>query len=275
MRSVVVHRLLLLAGVVGALLGLAVAVVGWWLVGALEQPLVDSLELTADSIEALDESLAVTGRTIAALDSGLDDAQGTVTELADALERGDRLLGETAELTETELADALAAVNRGAPAAQQAAGTVDAALRALALLPVGPDYDPQQPLADSVEELTDSLADVPRRLREQGGLLRRTGDSLGRAGNQADALGGQVETVSQELQEAARVVEEYADAATTARGVVADAQRDLRGRLAVGRALVVALGLGIALAQAAPITLGLSALRAERRELDRDAEAVS
>ena len=259
-----IGRLLLGLGVAGIVAGLVVAVLGWQLVGALEEPSRRSLAVAAETVDVLDGSLRVTAETIGALDSGLAGTGQAVDELADALGNGDRLLGEAATLTETQLADALASVNAGLPAAEEAAGAADSTLRALARLPFGPAYSPDQPLDEAIAEVGDSLQGIPGRLRDQAALIERAGGALGRAGTQVEGVGEDLATVDEQLDDAAALVRGSSRTVRRVRGLVDAAQDDLDRQVVIARVLVVAAGLALATAQAAPLSLGLAARRQAR-----------
>jgi len=160
--------LLVTAGLVGIVAGLVVAVAGWRLVGALDASVGQSLTLTAEALEALDGSLTLSAETVAVLDQGLGDVQRATGDAAAALTDGERLVGDSARLTGTRLADAVAAVDASLPAVERVAAVIDDTLVAVDALPVGPDYDPEQPFDASIRDLAGALRGVPQELPAGG-----------------------------------------------------------------------------------------------------------
>lgn len=261
-----VGRALIALGVLGVLAGLAVAVVGWWLVGAARDAADVSLALTAQTLETLDASVALSAQTVATLDDGLGDVQRATASAGAALGRGEELLAASAELTGTQLADAVAAADRSLPAVERVAGVIDTTLRALDALPVGPAYDPDQPFDQSIRDLQAALGPVPGELRAQADLLEELSASVGSAGRDAAAIAEDVGAVDASLDEASRLLASYAASGAEAGERVAQARAQARAQAGAARFALVALGLSAALGQVVPLTAGWWVLTGRHRQ---------
>lgn len=256
---------LLAAGTLGVVAGLAVTVIGWRLVGSLDASVGRSLALTAEALVALDGSLQLSADTVAVLDRGLADVRRATDEAATALTDGERLVGDSARLTGTRLADAVAAVDRSLPAVERVAAVIDDTLVALDALPVGPEYDPEEPFDASIRDLAGALRGVPEELRAQSEVLEGVAASLGDAGRSAGAVAEDVGVLDAQLDEAADLLTSYAATGERARTLVAGARDQMAGQVAAGRLAVAALGMSAALGQIVPLAAGWWLLRGRDR----------
>ena len=267
-NRVAVGRLLISVGVVSMIASLAGAALGWRVIADLETTLDDTLELTAGALEALDASVAVAQQALEDADRALTDTQSTTGELADALERGGELFDSTATLTEEQVAGGIESVQDTLPALIDVAGVIDTTLTALALVPFGPEYDPDESFDDSLRALQTELEDLPDDLRAQSELIRQAGSDLDQVGTGtrdiADSLAGLQETMGG----SADLLGEYRDTTRDAQALTADSRTGLAGQLTVARVLVIVLGIGVAAGQLVPLGAGWLLLHPERlREL--------
>lgn len=252
-------------GVLGVVVGMAVAVAGWWFVGTARDAVDGSLALTAQALETLDASVALSAETVATIDTGLGDVRRATGGAAEALGRGEELLAASAELTGTRLADAIAAADRSLPAIEGVAEVIDTTLQALDALPVGPAYDPEQPFDQSIRDLQEALGPVPGELREQADLLEELSASVGSAGRDAAAVAEDVGAVDASLDEALRLLTSYAASGAEASERVEQARARTRAQAGAARAALVALGLSAALGQVVPLTVGWWVLTGRHR----------
>lgn len=253
------------AGIVGVVAGAAVAIVGWWLVGTARDAVDASLALTAQTLETLDASVALSAETVDTLDTGLADVQRATGGAAEALGRGEELLAASADLTGTQLADAVAAANRSLPAIERVAGVIDGTLRALDALPVGPAYDPEQSFDQSIRDLQAALGSVPDELRAQAVLIDELSASVGSAGRDAAAIAEDVGAIDASLDQAGALLASYAASGAQARARVEQARERTRGQAGAARLALAALGISAALGQVVPLAAGWWVLAGRHR----------
>jgi hypothetical protein len=251
-----IGRLMRTVGIVGVLAGILAVSVALWFLHDLNTLLGRSLRLTRESLTTVDASLTVAADTIATVGDGLVDAERTSRGLEDSLADGAALLQETARLTRSDIASSLESFERSMPALIQVSGTVDRTLRAVDDLPVGPEYDPDEPFDETLEALQDDLDGLPDDLRDQADAIDEAGDNLGRVGRQSIAIADSLTEVRTSLDEAGQVLGGYQATAGEARDLLEQTESDLQRRLWVLRGLVIVLGVIYCFGQILPIYLG-------------------
>lgn len=256
MRTRLAGRILMAVGVAGVLASLAAGAACSALVGGVGRALGDSLALTEEALESLDASIVAVDDTVVVVRDGLTGMEQTARGLEPSLTRGGTLLTDAADLTGTDVADSLDAVNTSLPALARVAGAVDRTLVAVGRLPFTEPYEPEQPLDESVRALETSLSGVPGRLREQSALLAAAGEDLSAAGGDVAAIADDLAALESSLADAERLLAGYRTTATEARTVLADSTGDLGRRAALARAAIWALALTVAAGQAVPLWLG-------------------
>lgn len=251
-----VGRLLRTVGIAGVAAGLIAIVVGLWLLHDLDGMFGRSLHLTSDSMATVDSSLAVAAESVALVEAGLGDAERTSRGLEESLSEGADLLAETARLTRSDVAESLESLKRSMPALIQVSSTIDTTLRAVDDLPVGPEYDPDEPFDESLRALQDDLDGLPGDLRRQADAIDEAGENMAVVSRQSVGIADSMQDVRNNLRRAGRVLGEYQATTGQAHEMLERTQADLGRRLWILRSLVVALGLIYCVGQILPIYLG-------------------
>ena len=251
-----VGRLMRTVGLVGVVAGVGAIAVCLWLLHDVDRVFGRSLVVSAESLATVDDSLGVAAESVAAVGAGLDDAEQTSRGLESSLTDGADLLQETARLTRNDVASSLESFQRSLPALIEVSGTVDRTLRAVDQLPVGPEYNPEEPFDESLRSLQEDLDGLPGDLREQAAAIDEAGDNLAIVGRQSVDIADSLQDVRVNLDRAGRVLGDYQATAGEARGLLEETQADLGRRLWILRALVVVLGLVYCIGQVLPIYLG-------------------
>jgi methyl-accepting chemotaxis protein len=251
-----VGRLIRTVGIAGVVAGLAAIAVGLWLIQDLDALLGRSLTLTSESLTTVDSSLMVAAESVTVVGDGLADAESTSRGLEDSLANGAALLRETARLTRSDIAVSLESFERSMPALIQVSGTVDQTLRAVDNLPVGPEYDPEEPFDETLQALQEDLDGLPEDLRDQADAIDEAGSNLARVGRQSVEISTSLADVRASLTETGRVLDQYQATTGQARDLLDDTRSDLNRRLWILRALVIVLGIIYCFGQLLPIYLG-------------------
>jgi hypothetical protein len=256
---VLVGRGLVVVGIVGVVAALVATVVGVRLLGQLDRALTDSVAVASDAIDALGATVEIAGDTTWQLTVTLERTATTTRDLSGAIGDAEVVLRATAEVSEDQIAGSVAGVEDALPALVQVAAVVDRTLSALTLVPFGPDYDPEEPLDDSLRTVQAELDGLPEALREQADLVRDASRDLRTVrvgtGAIADDLDGLVAT----LEGTTELLERYEATAGDARDLVAG--QELTGQLTAARVLVLILGVAVALGQLVPVGAGWLLLR--------------
>ena len=265
MRSRTVGRLVVGAAVAGLVASVLGAISGVLLVQSVDDSFGRSIDVTADALATVEDSIAVAAETLDLVHGGLDDTQRAGEEVVTALGTGGELLRSTADLTETELAPSLSAVEQAMPDLVSVASGIDTALSALSRLPVGIPYDPEEGLDDALRDIQTSLEGTGEELRSQAALIRSAGDQLDEVASGGEAIVARVAEVESGISEARALLDGYAANAEEARSIVDDTRDEVTTRTAVATTLVVALAAAVALGQIGPLWLGTQLVRHAER----------
>lgn len=266
-------RVMRAIGLVGVVAGITAIVAGLWLLRDLDALLGRSLVLTAESLGTVDASLVVATDSVGVINDGLARAERTSRGLEDSLNEGASLLDETGRMLRGDVASSLESVERTMPTLIQVGGTIDATLRAVDRLPVGPTYTPEEPFDETLRALQEDLDGLPEDLRAQADTVDEAGDNLREVGAQGEAIAGSISEVRTSLEEAGEVLGRYRSTAGEAKTLLEDTTADLDRRLLVLRVLVVVLGVVYCAGQALPLYLG-HRLAEARTTIIPDVDAV-
>lgn len=247
-----------LATLVVTLIG---TVVAQHLVREFHLGVTQSLTLTADVLDTVDESFVVAEDALVIIGEGVTDAERAVRSLGGSMEEGQQALESVTTLAGVEIADALEDVTQALPAIQQAATAIDDTLETLSLLPFGLSYDPARPLGETIGEIADGLDGLPDELRAQADQVERTSTELAAATQSTLATADSLAALDERIDAAAGLVGGYAERATEA-ALLVDRQRDTLDSTATrARVLIVAFGLVFGIGQFGPIYLGIAMAR--------------
>lgn len=240
-------------GIVASMIGV---IVGMQLVAQIDTALGRSLALTADSLRTVDASLQIAEDTVGLLGEGIGEAERTSRGLVTTIDEGEQALGSIADLTGTELADSLEAIDDSMPALIQVAAAIDTSLSALSQVPFGPPYDPERPFDESMRSLQDSLDGLPERLRDQAVLIDDASANLADLGTGTTAIADSLSELDAGLTQAMGLLQGYSATATQARELIGETERQLSRQATLARIMVAVVGLVIALGQIVPLYFG-------------------
>lgn len=246
-------------GLAGALVAVFGMVVGWIFVGQLASASDDSLDVTIQTLDAVDDTIDLADEVLVATSDGVAALASTLTAVSASFDAGTQAIDDIAGLAETV-----------GPSLEDAAGTVrtlekigddiDALLVALSSLPVGPDYNPQAGLGDTLGTLADTLGELPGQLSATAASLTEFTGTAGELQQQLDDLATSVQTISDNLSETGSIVDQYRDSVADARALALETNNDLSTGVALMRILLIVGGITLLLGQVVPLWLGRSLL---------------
>lgn len=260
----VVGRGLVTVGVLGVVATLVGTVIGVRLLGRLDTALQDSVAVTATTLEALDSTVGLATDALATTTRTLQDAADTAATVGEATDATVDVLDGAADVTGTEVAGSLTAVQRTLPALIDAAGVIDTTLGALDALPVGPTYDPDVAFDDALREVDAELDGLPSALREQAALLREGADRLDEVRAATTTVGTDLRLLAGTLRETGETVADLRTATDEAATILQRDAGGLTGDLGLARWLLGVVGLATALGQLVPVLAGLALLDPDR-----------
>lgn len=258
-----VGRILLAVGVLGAVTSVLGALVGFRFLSQLGGALDDSLGVTAGAVESLQATVELGADTVEAVERALAETETTTRELGVALRDAEQALAGVARLSEREIAGSLDAVERSLPGLIDVAAAIDQTLSRLAALPFGPAYDPDEPFDESLRAVQEEFAGLPEQLRDQAALIRDAGDGLGTVRRGTTGVADDLHTLTTTMAAASELIDGYAATAEDAATIVSDGHDDLRTNLLLARVLVLVLGASMLVSQVVPLGAGWFLLRPE------------
>ena len=257
----VAGRVIVGIAVATLLVTLVGTVVAQYLVHDFQVGVAESLQLTDDVLDTVDESFVIAQEALVIIGDGVAEAHLAVRALGGSMEEGQQALDTLTDLTGVEIADALEDVEAALPAIQQAATAIDDTLATLSLLPFGLNYDPARPLGAAIGGISDGLEGLPDELRSQADQIERTSAGLDAATQSTLATADSLAALDERIDAAVDLLGGYADRTAEAAQLV-DRQHDALDTTARrARLLIIAFGLVFALGQFGPIYLGLALAR--------------
>ncbi len=235
------------------------AVIGWQVVGAIDDAAEGGEAVALASLEAVEASLEAADALLDDTHAALGVATATLRAVVDNVDATTDTLASVAELTGTA-APALDSARDTLQTLAGTAGAIDTALRTLARLPIGPDYDPERAFGPAIEQLVDDLAPVPAALRSTSEELEDLAADSGSLDAKLAAVTDALDGIRTTLADSGSVLEQYRDAAQSARELAADTATGTRVNPVLARLVLVLGAVSLALGQVVPFRHG-SALR--------------
>ncbi len=271
-----VGRVLLGIGGLGVVVSLVATVVGLRFLDQLGTALDGSVGVAAEAVDALDATVELAGETMTDVNVILEGTARTTTDLSRALADAEEVLLATADLSEDQIAGSLEAVDGTLPALIQVAAVIDRTLSALSIVPLGPDYDPEERFDDSLRAIQREFDGLPEAMREQAGLIRDGAGELGTTGEGAAAIARDLDDLRGTLAASNELLDRYAATATETQRLVTMDDANLGRQLGLARVLALLLGLTVAAGQILPLGAGWLLLRPElARTFLAEPDAVS
>lgn len=168
-----------------------------------------NLRSSAESVGAVAASADEFRSALVKGDEALRSASQSLETVSSSLTGSDLVLASVEELLGEELPLTLEKTQTSLVAAEAGAAAMDGVLRGLSLL--GLDYDPQQPLDESLAETAASLEPLPSSLEKTASDLGKTRTDLDSVAEDLDRLGKDLESLAEELDTTAEGLEDRGD----------------------------------------------------------------
>jgi hypothetical protein len=246
-------------GVVGLIATTLFAVVGWILVGRVSGALLTTFEPMSEVVVNISDTIGASQRLVSRTTEALTSIEGATRSTASTVESVNEILGETAALAGGEIADSLDSAVGSLPGVISTARVVDRTMRTLSLL--GVDYDPDQPLDESLAELEASLRPVPDQIRDQAELLEDARSDIDLIVSDAGELAAVLLRARVELRGVEQVLADVAANAADASAGVQAIESDLDTYETAARALMLLATIALLVAAATPLVIGIQHMR--------------
>lgn len=251
-------RLGLLLQVAAAVAAVAIVtgtVVGWRVLGTVEEVAEQGAEVSLAALDAVDASLETAEELLTAARTALVGTVQTLRTVERSFDDAADALESVGSLTDTA-APALESARETLQTLEGVARTIDSTLRTLSRLPFGPDYDPQRGFGATVGRLADELAPLPAALRSTATRLDELVTDSADLQDDLASLTTALDDVVAGLGNSDELLAEYRVAAASARALATDTDTGLGIDLIVGRVALLLGGMGLAAGQAVPFLWG-------------------
>jgi ABC-type transporter Mla subunit MlaD len=254
--------------VIGVIVALVGVIVGSQFVGLVDEGSRDTLLVTIESLDSLEDTIDLADRLVTSTVDTLDTVEITLREVEASFAVGDRVIGDVAELT-GQAAPALGSATTTLRQLEGIGATIDGVLGDLSSLPFGGiDYDRDTGLGATIGDLADDLDPV-------AATLSGSSESLGDLTGSVDALQedlaeltDSVAGINDNLSGTDSLLESYRANAADARRLAAETREDLESDVRFLRILLVLGGLNFAAGQIVPFWFGLEQLN-RAKELEQ------
>jgi hypothetical protein len=258
-RPEVAGRIMVTVAAVGVLVGLAATVVGWRLAGHLFDGVDDSLAVATQSLESVDESITVIETIVDDVRDGVGTLDTTVADVVTLTETSATVIDDLVTQVPA-IADGIESIRDGVAGIGDAGSTIDRTLESLDDLPGVPDYEPAQPLGETIESLVvdlDALAGALRSLDQGTQDFDAAVDPLVEDLRQARA---DLAELDRSLAASSVLLEQYRRSADQATDISVRTRSGLSDDVVATRILIVLGGLLFVVGQIVPYWMGRTIL---------------
>ena len=252
-------RLMIGLGVVGAIVAVFGTIGGWIFVGQVAAASDDSLEVTVQALDAVDDTIDLAEEVLTSTVDAVDALAGTLEAVSASFETGTAAIDEIAALADT-LGPSLSDASDTVRTLERVGGQIDDVLGTLSSLPVGPDYDPANGLGDTFGRLADTLEELPGQLDSTSTSLTDFTENAGALQGELDRFATSVGSIATDLADTEALVDQYRTSVDDARDLAVETKNDLDLSVTMMRVLLVAGGITLLLGQIVPLWLGRSLL---------------
>lgn len=255
-------------GVAGALIAVFGVIVGWIFVGQLATASDDSLAVTVQTLDAVDDTIDLADDVLASSVDAVDALADTLTAVSGSFDAGIQAIDDIAGLADT-IGPSLEDAGRTVRTLEGIGSDIDSVLAALSGIPFAPSYDPSAGLGETLGQLADTLEELPAELTTTAASLTEFTGSADDLQQQLDGLAASVQSISTDLGETGTLVDQYRSSVADARALAIQTNNDLDTGVVLMRILLIVGGITLLLSQIVPLWLGRSLLD------DADAAALA
>jgi hypothetical protein len=279
---------LLIVGLLGLLISVGGTLVSRGVVAGLGSSVQTTLDLATESLDAVGDTLALTKTTVDQAGTSIDTLVETAANVSATMSDTLPVLDKVTDSATRQIPDSIEAVQDAIPAVAEAAGAIDDTLRVLNSFEVnrrvfgvdiqfdlGIDYQPDEPLDDTVLTLGSSLDGIPANLRALESDMVQTSQNVSLVGGNIDSIAGDLESISQTVDDINPLLDQYIDIVGQTKTLIAQAQKDLDGQLGMLQLAVTALFTWLGLNQFVPLYLGWTLLTGDDDDHDDDDDKQS
>lgn len=256
-------RVMVGVAIVGVVVALVGAIVGWQLVGQIDSTTRDTLDVSVESLDSLADTIELADGVLTSTTESLDAVVSTLTSVAASFDSATAVLTEFSTFAETA-GPALQDTTETLRELEDVAATVDQALAAVSNLPIGLDYDPEAGLGETIGSLADTLEPLSAQFTSTADEIARLNEDIETLRTDLEALNVTVTEVNEELADTDVLIEEYRINIARARALAVATRDDVRGDAGWMRLLIVLASVNFAIGQIVPLWFGRELLHRAR-----------
>jgi chromosome segregation ATPase len=245
----------MVAGIIGLLLSLAglagLLIVRPGVVSAVNTT-IDTLYLSVDTSQ---KAMEITGKTLGATVDSVDSLSSMLSTTAISIKDAQGVLTQVSDVTGKELPAALDAATSSLKGAQEAATSLEDAIKSFesfknilsatpllsTFLPKSDQtYKPEKPLADTLGDLAASLKDMPATFKEMSKNMDKTDSNLATIQSSLETMANKVALISKGLSEYQTMISKSKSSMDNMKNLLTNTKNNL-GRILNGATVVFTL----------------------------------
>ncbi len=280
----IIGVLFLLIGLSGLALSIGGVIIGRQVIEEVGTGVDQALILTSDTLDTVGQTLLVTKDVMSKIDGGIETAGSTAINLSTTISETRPMLGQIAQVTSRDIPDGIESVQTALPDVAEAAGAIDDALRVLAAFQVerqifgvpisfdlGVDYNPENPLDETVLILGESLEGLPTNLRDLQIHLDVANTNLATIGQDVESIAADLALISESTGEIEPLIDEYIQIVTETGDLVRQARSSIGDQMEMAELILTLLFVWIGLNQAIPLYLSWNMFTTRSKPSDEQA----
>ena len=256
-------RVMIGVGVVGVFVAIVGTIVGWQFLGQINSSTGDSLTVTIDTIDSIDDSIDLVDGVLSSSADAIETTASTLDAVVSSFEESAGVIDSIQTLTDI-VGPALGDAATNLRSLEGVADGVDSLLRGLSNIPFAPSYDSDNALAPAIGDLADDLAALPEEFATTSEEIDGFATSIDELTAEVDQLSLDISDVTAELDGRDALIRQYRSNIADARAVAVDTRDGLDDDIGLLRLLLVLGGLNFGVGQIVPFWVGRNLIREAR-----------
>jgi ABC-type transporter Mla subunit MlaD len=274
--------IMIIVGIGGIAISVGGLTAGLQAIDRIGVTLEESLRLTSESLDAVNDTLQLTKSSTAQVSNTIDTVAATSVNVSQTISETSPLLDQVTQVTTQDLPNSVEAIQKAIPNAAATAETIDDTLHALSAfqaerrifgVPVsfdlGIDYDPEAPFNEALLEIGTNLDGVSTGLRSLESNMEVTADNLEVVGENLQTISEDLEQINSNLAELEPMIDGYISLATETSDLIRQTRANLDQQLTLAKRLLTFFFIWLALVQIVPLYLGWELFSNKREPVDK------
>ncbi len=261
--------ILLLVGIVGIGIAVAGVLFGFRVVDAIGIALDQTLVLTSESLNTVNDTLVLTKQTVAQTGEAIGTVGDTMGSVSQMLDDTQPLLDNVSTVATEDVPNSLEATQDAIPNLVAVAGAIDSTLERLSSfqyertilgVPIGfdlgIDYEPEAPFDESVAQVGASLKGVPDNLRGLQVHLGTASDNLATVSDNLQTLTENLANIEGSVEEVGPLLDDYISLVNQINDNITQTRANVSAQLQTVKTGIIILFVWFGLNQLVPLYLG-------------------